>query len=140
MTWGLGTILLLFSNGVVLGSVTADYIGGGQATFLLGWLLPHGSIEIPAIMIAGQAGFLIAGALIGWGLPVSRAERLRNASHDVVALAAGFAVMLLWAGMVEAFVSQSHRPVLPYPAKIGFGIVEVVALASYFLMAGRQKA
>ena len=32
-----------------------DYILAGESVFLLGWLLPHGAIEIPAILLAGQA-------------------------------------------------------------------------------------
>jgi uncharacterized membrane protein SpoIIM required for sporulation len=139
MTWGVGTVLLLFYNGVILGAVAADYIGAGQTPFLLGWLLPHGSFEIPAILIAGQAGFLLASALIGWGRPVSLADRLRGVRHDVIALAAGFAVMLIWAGTVEAFISQSHRPVLPYGAKITFGVLEASALTAYLLLAGRTR-
>jgi len=139
MTWGVGTVLLLFYNGVALGAVAADYVGDGQTEFLLGWLLPHGSFEIPAILIAGQAGFLLASALIGWGRPVSLADRLRGIRHDVIALAAGLAMMLVWAGAVEAFISQSHQPVLAYSAKITFGVVELSALAVYFLLAGRTR-
>ena len=56
-TWGVGTILMLFYNGVILGAVSVDYILAGQTKFLIGWLLPHGSFEIPAILIAGQGGF-----------------------------------------------------------------------------------
>src|SRR5881396_676427 len=67
MTWGLGTILMLFYNGIALGAISADYVADGQTKFLLGWLMPHGVIEIPAILIAGQAGLVLAGALIGWG-------------------------------------------------------------------------
>jgi uncharacterized membrane protein SpoIIM required for sporulation len=139
MTRGVGTVLLLFYNGVILGAVAADYIGAGQTAFLLGWLLPHGSFEIPAILIAGQAGFLLAAALIGWGRPVPLADRLRRVRPDVIALAAGLAMMLVWAGTVEAFISQSHRPVLPYGVKIVFGLVEATALAAYLLLAGRTK-
>lgn len=139
MSWGVGTALLLFYNGVVLGAVAADYVGDGQTQFLLGWLLPHGSFEIPAILIAGQAGFLLASGLIGWGRPVSLADRLRGVRHDVIALAAGFALMLVWAGTVEAFISQTHQPVLAYSAKITFGVVELVALAMYLLLAGRTR-
>src|SRR5438270_7471483 len=69
ITWGLGTVVELFYNGVILGAVAADYIQGGQIKFLFGWLMPHGAIEIPAILLAGQAGFMLAGALIGWGNP-----------------------------------------------------------------------
>ena len=68
MTWGAGTLMLLFWNGVILGAVMLDYIAGGQAVFLAGWLLPHGSVEIPAILLGGQAGLILAGALIGWGV------------------------------------------------------------------------
>ncbi len=67
MTWGFGTILMLFYNGVILGAVAVDYIRAGQTKFLLGWLMPHGVIEIPAILIAGQAGLMLALALIGRG-------------------------------------------------------------------------
>ena len=56
MTWGVGTIIMLFYNGVILGAVAVDYIHAGQTKFLLGWLMPHGVVEIPAILIAGQAG------------------------------------------------------------------------------------
>ena len=44
----------------------------------------------------------------------------------------GVAVMLVWAGIVEAFFSQYHAPVLPYGVKIAFGAVELVAL-TWFL-------
>ena len=65
--WGVGTIVMLFYNGVILGAVTVDYIRAGQTKFLAGWLLPHGAVEIPSILIAGQAGLVLALALIGWG-------------------------------------------------------------------------
>ena len=67
MTWGVGTIILLFGNGVLLGAVAMDYLLSGEGVFLAGWLLPHGSVEIPSILLAGQAGLVLAGALIGWG-------------------------------------------------------------------------
>ncbi len=72
MTFGIGTVLMLFSNGVDLGAVCADYIHAGQTKFLLGWLLPHGLIEIPALLVASQAGLLLASALIGWRTRVPR--------------------------------------------------------------------
>ena len=45
--------------------------------------------------------------------------------------------MLVWAGIVEAFLSQYHQPVLPYDLKIGFGLVELILLAFFFARAGR---
>ncbi len=47
MTWGIGTILALFYNGVLVGAIMLDYIRAGETPFVLGWLMPHGVIEIP---------------------------------------------------------------------------------------------
>jgi uncharacterized membrane protein SpoIIM required for sporulation len=131
-TWGVGTVLLLFYNGVILGAVAVDYILAGQTRFLAGWLLPHGSFEIPAIMIAGQGGLILGRALIGWGTRASLKTRLRAVSGDLVTLIFGVAVLLTWAGFVESFLSQYHEPVLPYSFKIIFGLTEL-ALLSFFL-------
>ncbi len=128
MTWGFGTILLLFYNGVILGAVAFDYIRAKQTAFLLGWLLPHGVIEIPAVLIAGQAGLLIGQALIGGRDRSTLKSRLRGIGPDLMILIGGAAVMLVWAGLIEAFFSQVHEPVIPYASKIAFGLAELVLL------------
>jgi len=138
MTWGIGTLIMLFYNGVILGAVALDYVLAGETTFLLGWLLPHGAVEIPAIILAGQAGLVLAGALIGWGKPISLKIRLRRIVGDLVTLIFGIAVMLTWAGIIEAFFSQYHEPVIPYALKIGFGVFELMLLVLFFSRAGRR--
>ncbi len=138
LTWGVGTAVSLFYNGVILGAVVFDYVHSGQTRFLLGWLLPHGAVEIPSILIAGQAGFLLASALIGWGSRKTRRERLRDISPDLMTLILGAAVLLVWAGIVEAFLSQYHQPVIPYGLKIGFGLVELTALTLFFARSGES--
>jgi uncharacterized membrane protein SpoIIM required for sporulation len=137
MSWGVGTVLLLFYNGVILGGVALDYILDGQAEFLAGWLLPHGSVEIPAILIAGQAGLVLAGALIGRGERLSLKARMRAVAGDLVTLIGGVALLLVWAGIVEAFLSQYHEPVLPYEVKIGFGVAELILLSLFLARSGR---
>lgn len=137
MSWGFGTVALLFTNGVLLGAVAADYVAAGHSRFLLGWLLPHGAIEIPAIVIAGQAGLVLAGALLGWADRTPLRERLRAVRPDLVALIGGVAMLLVWAGLVEAFLSQYHEPVLPYGVKIAFGLVELGVLAALLARGGR---
>jgi len=139
MTWGIGTLMMLFYNGVTLGAVAIDYVLAGETPFLLGWLMPHGVIEIPAILLAGQAGIVLAGALIGWGKPISLRMRLRKISKDLATLIFGVALMLVWAGIVEAFFSQYHEPVLPYSIKIAFGAFELIILALFLGRAGRKK-
>ena len=139
MTWGVGTIIMLFYNGVILGAVAVDYIRAGQTKFLLGWLMPHGVIEIPAILIAGQAGLLLAFALIGHGRRTPFRTRLREISGDIATLIFGVGLMLMWAGFIEAFLSQYHEPVIPYSAKIAFGCVELVLLFLFLAKSGKNK-
>jgi uncharacterized membrane protein SpoIIM required for sporulation len=139
MTWGVGTVILLFYNGVILGAVVLDYVRAGQTEFLLGWLLPHGSIEVPAILIAGQAGLVLAGALIGWGGREPLAVRLRAVGADLVTLISGVALLLVWAGFVESFLSQYHEPVFPYWAKIGLGLIELGLLSLFLFKSGSSR-
>ncbi len=138
ITWGIGTLIMLFYNGVILGAVALDYVLAGETPFLLGWLLPHGVIEIPAIILAGQSGLVLAGALIGWGKSISLKARLRKISGDLVTLIMGVAIMLIWAGIIEAFFSQYHEPVIPYGAKIGFGVLELFLLVLFLTISGRR--
>jgi uncharacterized membrane protein SpoIIM required for sporulation len=139
MTWGVGTIIMLFYNGIALGAIAVDYISDGQTKFLLGWLMPHGVIEIPAILIAGQAGLMLANALVGWGVRAPMRARLRAVSRDVVTLIFGVALLLVWAGFIEAFLSQYHEPVIPYNAKIAFGLVELVLLTLFLSKSGSRS-
>ncbi len=138
LTWGIGTAVLLFYNGVILGAVCLDYMLDGQTVFLIGWLLPHGSFEIPAILIGGQAGFVLARALIGWGTRDGIRSRLRAVVPDLATLIGGVALMLVWAGIVEAFFSQYHAPVMPYWVKITFGSGELCLLTAFLWLCGRK--
>jgi uncharacterized membrane protein SpoIIM required for sporulation len=140
ITWGVGTALMLFANGIVLGAVAFDYMLAGETQFLIAWLSPHGVIEIPAILLAGQAGFVLAGAIIGRSRRKSVQQRLREISKDLLTLIFGVALMLTWAGFIEAFLSQYHEPLVPYSYKIGFAAVEFALLVIYLSMSGRKRA
>jgi len=140
MSWGVGTLVLLFSNGVLLGAIVLDYLRAGEWAFVAGWLLPHGVIEIPAILVAGQAGLVLAGALLGRGERAPLAARLRAVAPDLVTLVVGFGAMLVWAGVVESFLSQVHEPRLPYAAKIAFGVVELLLRSAWLVRSGRRGA
>jgi hypothetical protein len=57
---------------------------------------------------------------------------------DLVTLILGAALLLVWAGLIESFVSQYHAPVLPYGVKIGMGVGELALLVVYLGRAGRR--
>jgi len=64
---------------------------------------------------------------------------LRKISGDLVTLIFGIAIMLTWAGIIEAFFSQYHEPVIPYAVKIGFGLLELILLVLFLAWSGRKK-
>jgi uncharacterized membrane protein SpoIIM required for sporulation len=138
ITFGIGTLILLFYNGIILGAIVVDYFRFGVGTFAAGWLLPHGAFEIWAILIAGQAGFLIAQSLIKTGR-YSRMARLSMAGKDILTLFFGLSSLLVWAGIVEAFFSQYHQPIVPYSFKILFGVIEILFLMYYFGVMGMRE-
>jgi uncharacterized membrane protein SpoIIM required for sporulation len=139
MTWGIGTMILVFYNGVMLGAIAMDYMMAGETTFLFGWLLPHGIIEIPAILVGAQAGFVLSRALVGREDGRRLGSRLRAVVDDVATLSGGAALMLVWAGIVESYLSQYHEPAIPYWLKISFGVVEGGLLILYYGFAGRSR-
>jgi uncharacterized membrane protein SpoIIM required for sporulation len=138
ITWGIGTIVVLLMNGVLLGAVCFDYIMAGETVFLIGWLLPHGATEIPAILIAGQGGLLLGHAIIGWNTRLTVRARLRALAPDLVTLIGGVAILMAWSGIVEAYLSQYHEPVIPYWLKISFGTTVLVLLTVFLTLSGRR--
>ena len=137
ITFGIGSGLLLFYNGAVLGAICADYIAAGQGRFLAAWLLPHGSVEIPCILIAGQAGLLLGAALFGRRSRLRAGLRIREVLPDLATLVGGATALLIYAALVESFLSQYHSPGL-YPLKIAFGLAELFLLGLFLARAGRS--
>ncbi len=137
--FGIMTVIELFYNGLIIGSVSYDYIMAGETEFLIAWLLPHGSFELTAIFIAGQCGLIIAHAMFGWGTNLKLRQRLSRIRTDILTLLGLLALMLVWAGFVESFISQYHGSAF-YKFKIAFGVVEMVFLIYYFGFCGRRHS
>lgn len=135
--FGVFTVILLFYNGIIIGVVMFDYIADGQGVFLTAWLLPHGSFELPAIFLGGQAGLVIARTVFGWGTNLRLRQRFARVRGDLLTLVGGAALLLVWAGIVESFLSQYHSPAF-YPWKIALGAVQLAALAWYLGFCGRR--
>jgi uncharacterized membrane protein SpoIIM required for sporulation len=96
-------------------------------------------IEIPAILISGQAGLLLASALVGSSRRATLRQRLRGISNDLLTLIGGVSLLLVWAGIIEAFLSQRHEPEIPYLVKIAFGLVEFGILCAFLSKGGRAE-
>src|ERR1700691_3806178 len=64
ITFGLGTFYYLFFNGMLLGVVGAACHQYGMSVLLWSFVVAHGSLELPSIIIAGAAGFRLGHAML----------------------------------------------------------------------------
>jgi uncharacterized membrane protein SpoIIM required for sporulation len=137
LTFGAGTLAVLFLNGVPLGALGAQYHQDGKALFFWAWVLPHGFTELTVVCIAGAAGLIIARGL--W-LPGrrSRGRALADEARAATSLLLGALPLLVLAGVVEGSISQLHAPTLPYAVKLVFAFVLAIAVSSYLLRSGRE--
>lgn len=138
LSFGAGTFVVLFVNGMLIGSLAANYHFDGVGTFFYAWILPHGVPELTSIFIAGGAGFILGRALWNPGRR-SRGGALRLHAGRAVKLILGTAPVLVLAGVIEGTISQMHAPVLPYWFKLTFAGGMVALLLAYFGLVGRPR-
>jgi len=110
ITAGLGTVWLIFYNGLLIGVVGMACHNAGMSVQLWSFVVGHGSLELPAIFISGGAGFRIAVGILFPGM-YSRRQSIALAGADAVKLMAGIVPMLIVAGTIEGFFSPSDAPV-----------------------------
>jgi uncharacterized membrane protein SpoIIM required for sporulation len=104
ITAGLLTVYMLFYNGLMVGAAAALVGKYGLSFPFWAFVFPHGSLEIPAIFIAGGAGLLIARALL-WPGAYRRRDALRIYGIQAAKLVMGIVPMLIIAGTIEGFLS-----------------------------------
>ena len=135
ITAGVGTAWMMLFNGLLLGVVGAACYRAGMSVPLWSFVAPHGSLELPAIFIAGGAGFLLGSALVVPGtLPRREALKLRGGS--AVRLLLGVIPLLVVAGVIEGFVSPVHVSPL---VKFSIGASLFALLVLYLTRAGRSE-
>lgn len=138
MTFGIGTVSMLFFNGVPLGALAMQYHEAGQDLFFWAWILPHGIPELTSIFVAGGAGLILARGLL---LPGRRRRRdaLVHEARRAVRLVVGVMPVLVLAGLIEGTISQIHAPVIPYAVKIAFALIVGLGLYGWLIFAGRRR-
>jgi uncharacterized membrane protein SpoIIM required for sporulation len=138
ITFGVGTVSVLFYNGVPLGALAMQYHDAGQDLFFWAWILPHGIPELTAIFIAGGAGLLLARGLLVPGRR-TRKDALVHEARRAARLVVGAIPILVVAGFIEGTISQLHEPVIPYWLKLAFALLVGVGLYAWLLLAGRGR-
>ena len=103
---GVGTVLLLLFNGVVLGGIAGHLTRLGYQETFWTFVSGHGALELTAIVICGAAGLILAHAILAPG-QMTRLQALKRGAAEAVKLVLGAALMLLAAAFIEAFWSSS---------------------------------
>jgi uncharacterized membrane protein SpoIIM required for sporulation len=128
MTAGLLTVYSMLLNGLMIGTIGALVTQNNLAFPFWAFVFPHGALELPAIFLAGGAGFLLARAIVFPG-QYRRTDALKLYGARATQLVFGLVPMLVIAGIIEGFFSPN--PYIPNLVKYLAGLVLFVSLIAY---------
>jgi uncharacterized membrane protein SpoIIM required for sporulation len=132
----LGTAAILAFNGANIGSALGLFAAVGEQPKFWGLILPHGLLELSAVVIAGAAGFAMGWALIAPG-DRARSRALTEEARRSVAVVAGLMLVFVTAAVIEAFVTPSG---LPTAVRVGIGVAVQALFVAYVVGFGRAAA
>jgi uncharacterized membrane protein SpoIIM required for sporulation len=123
ITAGVLTVYVLVANGLSIGAVIGLYSSYGIGSLILAFIAPHGVLELFAICVAGAAGLLIGAAIFVPGDRTRRRALVENGRRSAT-LVAGATFLLLFAGLIEGFIS----PIPWWPLELKLIVSAVTAL------------
>ncbi|WP_455203325.1 stage II sporulation protein M [Kaarinaea lacus] len=134
---GIGTILSLLFNGLIIGAIAGHLTQLGYITTFWPFVSGHSAFELTAICITGAAGLRLSYALFAPG-KLRRIDALKQAANEALPLVIGAAGMLVVAAFIEAFWSSStfFAPTTKYTVA---GILWALVIL-YFTFVGRGYA
>jgi uncharacterized membrane protein SpoIIM required for sporulation len=132
---GLGTILLMFTNGMSIGVITTACTQNHMALSMASFVAAHGALELPSIFISGGAGLRLASGLLFPGM-LRRRDALALAGAESIRLLSGTIPLLIIAGVLEAFLSPTHAPLA---LKFSVSAVLLTGLCLWLGEGGREK-
>jgi uncharacterized membrane protein SpoIIM required for sporulation len=130
MVIGIGTLLVLFFNGMFMGSIAGHLTRLDYVDTFYPFVVGHGSFELTAIVFSGAAGLRLGYAILNPG-QLSRLDSLRKAGRDVVPMLYGIFLMLVIAAFLEAFWSSSASLSIEVKYTVGAVLWALVLLYSF---------
>ncbi len=128
LLFGVGTVYILFLNGLMLGTMLAFTLHHGKFLALIDFVAAHGPLELTLICVAAAAGFNLARAEL---FPGSRTRSLafKEEGYDGTKMVLGSVPFFILAGLVEGFISPDPR--ISLPIKAGIGLLLLGAYLGY---------
>ncbi len=133
---GLGAVLILAYNGANVGVAWALFIVADQQPRFWGLILPHGLLELSAVVLAGAAGMALGWSLVSPG-DRPRGQAFTEEARRSVVVILGLVLVFIAAGLIEGFITPSP---LPTPARVAVGVAVEAAFVSYLVSFGRRAA
>lgn len=135
ITAGLGTVIVLFHNGVFLGAVVTACFRGGLGWNIITFMSAHGPVELSLICLCSGAGLHVGRALLD---PGERSRRVALAQHGQTAMrmVIGLAPFVVLIGIVEGFISPG--PYFPTALKLLTGAATGFGFWRWLLRSGRS--
>lgn len=127
-------ILIVVYNGRMLGTLSGLVWSHGYLLDFYALICTHGVLELSAFCIAAGGGLMVGWAIISPGRRTRR-EALRRAAAEAFGLLAGAALMLVVAGILEAYVT----PHFSQPVRWAVAFVSALVLSAYLGLAGRRN-
>ena len=136
ITFGIGTVYVLAVNGAMVGGIFGAFAKSGIGWQFWAVILPHGALELSAIVVAGGAGLLVGHSLWCPG-PRTRRRALREEAIRAMQLAVGLVPAFILAGLIEGLVTPSDA--IPEAVKLTLGLAVGATFWLYLLLAGRTR-
>jgi uncharacterized membrane protein SpoIIM required for sporulation len=116
--FSVGTIYVLFSNGIMLGAfITFFYNNGILEKTSTVWL--HGTIEISVIVIAGCAGLVMGNSFL-FPKTYSRRVAFMKGAKDGLKIVVSTIPFFIIAGFIEGFITRYGEQMPPF---LAYGII-----------------
>lgn len=137
ITAGLGTLYILARNAIMIGGVLGLGLYRGQLLIMGAVVVPHGVIEISAILLASAAGLRMGYSIVNPG-DLLRKDALVLAAHDAIRLVLATIPIFVTAGLIEGLISPlSSGSLATITARYAIGVITGVALYLYLLAGDR---
>ncbi|MDT7765743.1 MAG: hypothetical protein QOC63_5163 [Mycobacterium sp.] len=127
---------VLFQNAANLGVIAGVMFNADKADIFLGLIIPHGLIELTAVLLAGASAMRLGWSVVSPGNR-PRGQVLAEQGRAVVAVAVGLVGVLLVSGLIEALVTPSPLPTF---GRIGIGVAAEIGFLAYVIHFGRKAA
>ncbi|MBS1597953.1 MAG: stage II sporulation protein M [Bacteroidetes bacterium] len=129
--FSIGTVWLLFTNGVMLGAFQYYFFakGLGWKSVLVIWI--HGTLEISSIIIAGAAGLILGNSILFPGT-YKRIDSLKRGAKDGLKFLIGLVPVFISAAFLEGFVTRYST--MPIWTSLSILFLSLTFIVWYFVI------